>query len=120
MDLKNIVYQETDPQDVAKYELAKMQHHCIKWMELYEASDIDLVCYKSLQKFNEDYEKLRASLKDLDEAMLPIARLLVSHVAGEPVLPLVDRVKEAPGCLATYVKHMAKSIPNQVPAFLRL
>jgi translation elongation factor EF-Ts len=49
-------------------------------MELREASDRDLVnCYKSLQKLNEDYEKLRGQLKELEEAMLPITRLLVPH-----------------------------------------
>jgi hypothetical protein len=32
---------------------------------------------------------------------------------------LVDRLKEAPGRLATYVKHLAKSIPNQVLAFMK-
>jgi hypothetical protein len=32
----------------------------------------------------------------------------------------VDRLKEAPECLATCVKHLAKSIPNQVLAFMKL
>jgi hypothetical protein len=32
---------------------------------------------------------------------------------------LVDRLKEAPDRLATYVKHLAKSIPNQVLAFMK-
>jgi hypothetical protein len=32
---------------------------------------------------------------------------------------LVDRLKEAPGHLATYVKHLVKSIPNQVLAFMK-
>jgi hypothetical protein len=31
----------------------------------------------------------------------------------------VDRLKEAPGHLATYVKHLAKSIPNQVLAYMK-
>jgi hypothetical protein len=35
------------------------------------------------------------------------------------IAPLVDRVKEAPGRLATYVKHLAKSIPNQVLAYMK-
>jgi hypothetical protein len=52
-------------------------------MELRIASDRDLVnCYKSLQKLNEDCETLRAQLKDLEEAALPIARLLVPHPGG--------------------------------------
>jgi hypothetical protein len=88
-------------------------------MELREALDRDLVnCYKSLQKLNEDCEKLRGQLKELEEAALPIARLLVPHPGGPKIAPLVDRLKEAPGCLATYVKHMAKSIPNQVLAYM--
>jgi coenzyme F420-reducing hydrogenase alpha subunit len=32
---------------------------------------------------------------------------------------LVNRLKKAPGRLATYVKHLAKSIPNQVLAFMK-
>jgi hypothetical protein len=32
---------------------------------------------------------------------------------------LVDRLKEAPGRLATYVKHLAKSIPNQVFVYMK-
>jgi hypothetical protein len=31
----------------------------------------------------------------------------------------VDRLKEAPSRLATYVKDMAKSIPNKVLAFMK-
>jgi hypothetical protein len=89
-------------------------------MELRIASDRDLVnCYKSLQKLNEDCEKLRGQLKKLEEAALPIARLLVPHWGGPKIAPLVDRLKEAPGCLATYVKHLVKSIPNQVLAYMK-
>jgi hypothetical protein len=32
---------------------------------------------------------------------------------------LVDQLREAPGRLATYVKHLAKSIPNQVLAYMK-
>jgi hypothetical protein len=32
---------------------------------------------------------------------------------------LVDRLKEAPGRLAAYVKHLAKSIPNQVLVYMK-
>jgi hypothetical protein len=71
--------------------------------------DHDLVnCYKFLQNLNEDCEKLRAQLKELEEAALPIARLLVPHPGGPKIAPLVDRLKEAPSCLATYVNHLAK------------
>jgi hypothetical protein len=71
-------------------------------MELREASDHDLVnCYKSLQKLNKDCEKLRGQLKELEEAALPIARLLVLHPGGPKIAPLVDNLKEAPGRLAT-------------------
>jgi hypothetical protein len=89
-------------------------------MELRIASDRDLVnCYKSLQKLNEDCERLRGQLKELEEAALPIAMLLVPHPSGPKIAPLVDRLKEAPGRLATYVKHLAISIPNQVLAFMK-
>jgi hypothetical protein len=32
---------------------------------------------------------------------------------------LVDRLREAPGRLTTYIKHLAKSIPNQVLAYMK-
>jgi hypothetical protein len=87
-------------------------------MELRIASDRDLVnCYKSLQKLNEDCEKLWGQLKELEEAVLPIARLLVPHPGGQKIALLVDRLREAPSHLATYVKHLEKSIPNQVLAY---
>jgi hypothetical protein len=89
-------------------------------MELRIASDYDLVnCYKSLQKLNEDCEKLRAQLKELEEAALPIARLLVPHPGGTKIAPLVDRLREAPSRLATYVKHLANLIPNQILAYMK-
>jgi hypothetical protein len=62
---------------------------------------------------------LRGQLKELEEATLPIARLLVPHPGGPKIAPLVDRLKEAPGRLVTYVKHLEKSIPNQVLAYMK-
>jgi hypothetical protein len=89
-------------------------------MELRSASDRDLGnCYKSLQKLNEDCEKLRGQLKELEEVTLPIARLLVPHPGGPKIAPLVDRLREALGRLTTYIKHLAKSIPNQVLAYMK-
>jgi hypothetical protein len=81
-------------------------------------SDRDLVnCYKSLKKLNGDCKKLRRQLKELEEAALHIARLSVPHLGRPKVAPFVDRLREAPGRLARYVKHLAKSIPNQVLAY---
>jgi hypothetical protein len=89
-------------------------------MEFHKASDHDLVnCYKSLQKLNEDCEKLCGQLKEVEEATLLIARLLVPHPGGPKIAPLVDQLKEAPGRLATYVKHLAKSIPNQILVYMK-
>jgi hypothetical protein len=65
---------------------------------------------------NKDCEKLRAQLKELEEAALPIARLLVPHPGGPKIALLVDRLREAPGRLTRYVKHLAKSIPNKILA----
>jgi hypothetical protein len=42
----------------------------------------------------------------------------VPHPSGPKIAPLVDRLKEAPGRLTTYAKHLAKSIPNQVLAYM--
>jgi hypothetical protein len=119
-DLRNIIYQEKDALEVLEYKYKQLSHECFMHMELREASDRDLVnCYKSLQKLNEDCEKLHGQLKELEEATLPIARLLVPHPGGPKIAPLVDRLKEAPGRLATCVKHLAKSIPNQVLAYMK-
>jgi vacuolar-type H+-ATPase subunit I/STV1 len=114
-DLRNLFYREQEARQVLEYDYKQLAYECNKHMELHIASDRDLVnCYKSLQKLNEDCEKLRAQLKELEEATLPIARLLVPHPGGPKIAPLVDRLREAPSRLTTYVKHLAKSIPNQV------
>jgi hypothetical protein len=119
-DLKNLFYREQEARQVLELDYKELAYECDKHMELRVASDRDLVnCYKSLQKLNEDCEKLRAQLKELEEAALPIARLLVPHPGGPKIAPLVDRLKEAPSRLAAYVKHLAKSIPNQVLAFMK-
>jgi hypothetical protein len=89
-------------------------------MELRIASDCDLVnYYKSLQKLGVDCEKFWGHLKELEEAALPIARLLVPHPGGPKIAPLVDQLREAPGRLATYVKHFVKSIPNPVLVYMK-
>jgi hypothetical protein len=114
------MYREKDTRELVQYEYKQLAHECIYHMELHEASDHDLLnCYESLQKLNEDCEKLRNQLKELEEAALPIARLLVPHPGGPKITPLVDRLKEALERLATYVKHLAKSIPNQVLAYMK-
>jgi septal ring factor EnvC (AmiA/AmiB activator) len=119
-DLKNLFYREQEARKVLEYDYKELAYECDKHMELRIASDRDVVnCYKSLQKLNEDCEKLRTQLKELEEAALPIARLLVPHLGGPKRAPLVDRLREAPSRLATYVKHLAKSIPNQVLALMK-
>jgi hypothetical protein len=119
-DLKNLFYQEQEARQVLKLDYKELAYECDKHMELHIASDRDLVnCYKSLQKLNKDCEKPRAQLKELEEAALPIARLLVPHPSGLKIAPLVDRLKEAPSRLAAYVKHLAKLIPDQVLAFMK-
>jgi hypothetical protein len=60
-----------------------------------------------------------AQLKELEEAALPIARVLVPHPGGPKIALLVDRLREAPSRLATYVKHLAKLIPNQILAYMK-
>jgi hypothetical protein len=108
--MKNLFYREKDACEVLEYDYKQLAHECNMHMELQIASDRDLVnCYKYLQKL----------VKELEEAALPIARLLVPHPSGPKIAPLVDRLKEAPERLATFVKHLAKSIPNQVLAFMK-
>jgi hypothetical protein len=119
-DLKNLFYRDKEARQVLELDYKELAYECDKHMELRIASDRDLVnCYKSLQKLNEDCEKLRAQLKELEEAVLPIVRLLVPHPGGPKIAPLVDRLKEASSRLATYVKHLVKSIPNQVLAIMK-
>jgi septal ring factor EnvC (AmiA/AmiB activator) len=116
----NPFYREKEARKVLEYDYKQLAHECDKHMELRIASDCDLVnCYKSLQKLNKDCKKLHGQLKELEEAALPIARLLVPHPGGPKIALLVDRLREAPGRLATYVKHLAKSIPNQVLAYMK-
>jgi hypothetical protein len=120
IDLKNLFYREQEARQVLELDYMELAYECDKHMELSIASDRDLVnCYKSLQKLNEDCEGLWAQLKEVEEAALPIARLLVPHPGGPKIAPLVDRLKEAPSRLAAFVKHLAKSIPNQVMAFMK-
>jgi DNA repair exonuclease SbcCD ATPase subunit len=120
VDMKNLFYREKEACEVLEYDYKQLSYECDKHMELRIASDRDLVnCYKSLQKLNEDCEKLRAQLKELEEVALPIARLLVPHPGGPKIAPLVDRLREAPTRLATYVKHLAKSIPNQILVYMK-
>jgi hypothetical protein len=38
---------------------------------------------------------------------------LVPHPAGPNIAPLVDRLKEAPGRLVTYVKHRRSPSPTR-------
>jgi hypothetical protein len=119
-NLKNLFYREQEAHQVLELDYKELSYECDKHMELRIASDRALVnCYKSLQKLNEDCEKLRGQLKELEEAALSIARLLVPHPCGPKIAPTVDRLKEAPSRLATYVKHLVKSIPNQVLAFMK-
>jgi hypothetical protein len=119
VDMKNLFYREKEAREVLEYDYKQLAYECDKHMELIISSDRDLVnCYKSLQKLNEDCEKLRGQLKELEETAHPIARMMVPHPGGLKISPLVDRLREAPGRLATYVKHLAKSIPNQVLAYM--
>jgi hypothetical protein len=120
VDMKNLFYREKGAHEVIEYEYKQLAYKCDKDMELRIASDRDLInCYKSLQKLNEDCEKLRAQVKELEEAALPIARLLEPHPGGPKIAPLVDRLREAPSRLVIYIKHLAKSIPNQILAYMK-
>jgi hypothetical protein len=99
VDMKNLFYREKDAREVLEYNYKQLAHECNMHIELRIASDRDLVnCYKSLQKLNEDCEKLRGQLKELEKVALPIARLLVPHPGGPKIAPLIDQLKKAPGC----------------------
>jgi septal ring factor EnvC (AmiA/AmiB activator) len=109
-----------EARELLEYDYKQLAYECDKHIELRIASNRDLLnCYKSLQKLNENCEKLRAQMKVLEEAALPIARLLVPHSGRPKIAPLMDRLREAPSRLATYVKHLAKSIPNQILAYMK-
>jgi hypothetical protein len=97
VDMKNLFYREKDAREVLEYDYKQLAHECNKHMELRIASNRELVnCYKYLQKLGEDCEKLLGQHNELEEAALPIARLLVPHPGGQKIAPLVDRLKEAP------------------------
>jgi hypothetical protein len=83
VDLKNLFYREKESCEVLEYDYKQLAYECNKHMELRIVSDRDLInCYKSLQKLNKDCEKLWAQLKELEEATLPIVRLLDIIQAG--------------------------------------
>jgi hypothetical protein len=53
--MKNLFYREKDAREVLEYDYKQLAHECDKHIELWIASDRDLVnFYKSLQKLNED------------------------------------------------------------------
>jgi hypothetical protein len=57
--MKNLFYREKEAREVLEYDYKQLAYECDKHMELQIALDRDLVnCYKSLQKLNEDFEKL--------------------------------------------------------------
>jgi hypothetical protein len=71
--MKNLFYQEKEAREVLEYDYKQLAYECHKHMELRIASDCDLVnCYKSLQKLNEDCEKLRPSSKNLNKPHFPL------------------------------------------------
>jgi hypothetical protein len=109
--MKNLFYREKDAREVLEYDYKQLAHECNMHMELQIASDRDLVnYYKSLQKLNEDCEKLRGKLKELEEAALPIASLLVPHPGEPKIAPLVDRLQEALGHCNTQKFHHLKML----------
>jgi hypothetical protein len=95
VDMKNLFYREKEAQEVLQYDYKQLAYECDNHMKLQIASNHDLVnCYKYLQKLNEGCEKLRGQLKQLEEATLPITRLLVPHPGGPKIAPLVNRLRE--------------------------
>jgi hypothetical protein len=71
-DLKNLFYREQEARQVLELDYKELAYECDKHMELRIASDCDLVnYYKSLQKLNEDCEKLRGQLKSLKKLRSP-------------------------------------------------
>jgi hypothetical protein len=64
VDMKNLFYREEEAREVLEYDYKQLAYECDKHMELRIASNRDLInSYKSLQKLNEDCEKLRGQLK---------------------------------------------------------
>jgi hypothetical protein len=43
----------------------------------------------------------------------------VPHPGRPKIALLVDRLREVPSRLAVYAKHLAKSIPNQILAYMK-
>jgi hypothetical protein len=67
--MKNLFYREKDAREVLEYDYKQLAHECNMHIELRIASDRDLVnYYKYLQKLNEDCERLRGQLNELEEA----------------------------------------------------
>jgi hypothetical protein len=57
--MMNLFYREKDAREVLEYHYKQLAHECNTHKELRIALDRDLVnCYNSLQKLNEDCERL--------------------------------------------------------------
>jgi hypothetical protein len=70
--MKNLLYREKDACEVLEYDYKQLAHECNTHMELRIASDRDLVnCYKSLQKLNEDCERLRGAAQGTRRSRAP-------------------------------------------------
>jgi hypothetical protein len=71
-DMKNLFYREKDVREVLEYDYKQLAHECNTHMEHRIASDLDLVnYYKSLQKLNEDCERLWGSSRKLKKPHSP-------------------------------------------------
>jgi uncharacterized membrane protein len=115
----DVVVRSLEIQDAELIRSVPMSEAAVTSHDGLELLAEDLINPATVARNLESKRRAEQRMEELEEAALPIARLLVPHPSGPKIAPLVDRLKEAPERLATYVKHLAKSIPNQVLAFMK-
>ena len=89
-------------------------------LELRHDGEIDLVnCMQTIKRLNDQSELRKRELDALIAAAEPVVDLFEPRVPREEPQPLVQWLQDTPGWLVEYVQKLARSIPNQVLAFIK-
>jgi hypothetical protein len=120
VDMKNVFYREKEAREVLEYDYKQLAYECDKHMELCIASDRDLVNCQILAEVERGLREAAGPDEGTRGGRTSHREATGASPGGPKIAPLVDRLRETPSRLATYVKHLAKSIPNQILAYMKL
>jgi hypothetical protein len=99
----NVVVRSLEIQDAEPIRSVPMSEAAVTSRDGLELLADDLINPATVARNLESKRRAEQRMEEFEEAALPIARLLVPHPSGPKIAPLVDRLKEAPKRLATYV-----------------